>query len=95
MRLTLARCRGMPVGVSVGGMPGGGGWMAPPGPGGEEAWLDGVITQIMEQYEPPSQAASHRAVRNLPLLAVRGKDAAGEPGEGQAVARAGEPCSVW
>ena len=49
----------------------------------------------MEQYEPPSQAASQRAVRNLPLLAVRGKDAAGEPGEGQAVARAGEPCSVW
>lgn len=51
--------------------------------------------QIMNEYQPPSQAASQRAVRSLPKLTVRAKDAAGEPGEGEALARAGEPCSVW
>lgn len=51
--------------------------------------------QIMNEYQPASQAASQRAVRGLPRLAVRPKDAAGEPGEGQALARAGEACTVW
>ncbi len=51
--------------------------------------------QIMNEYQPPSQAAAQRAVRSLPKLTVRAKDATGEPGEGEALARAGEPCSVW
>ncbi len=53
------------------------------------------MSEIMAEYQPASQAAAQRAVRSLPALAVRPKDARGEPGEGQAVARAGEPCSVW
>ena len=69
------------------------------GPGGahasEQEWLDRLMSDIMAEYQPASQAASQRAVRSLPVLAVRPKDVAGEPGEGQAVARAGEPCSVW
>lgn len=51
--------------------------------------------QIMNEYQPPSQAASQRAVRSLPKLRVRAKDAGEEPREGEALARAGEPCSVW
>lgn len=51
--------------------------------------------QIMNEYQPASQAASQRAVRSLPTLRVRAASAEGEPGEGQAIARAGEPCSVW
>ena len=65
------------------------------GAGGEQEWLDRMMSQIMAEYEPASQAAAQRAVRSLPTLAVRAKEAAGEPGEGQAIARAGEPCSVW
>lgn len=65
------------------------------GGGGEQEWLDRMMSQIMAAYEPPNQGTAQRAVRSLPTLAVRAKDAVGEPGEGQAVARAGEPCSVW
>ncbi|KAI7836347.1 hypothetical protein COHA_009770 [Chlorella ohadii] len=70
-------------------MPAMGGGMAQ-----EQEWLDQVMSRIMNEYQPPSQAAAQRAVRSLPKLTVRAKDAAGEPGEGEALARAGEPCSV-
>ena len=63
-------------------------------PGGQE-WFDQLMSQIMAEYQPTSQAASQRAVRSLPTLTVRPKDVQGEPWEGEAVARAGEPCSVW
>ncbi|KAL4439039.1 hypothetical protein ABPG77_006976 [Micractinium sp. CCAP 211/92] len=89
------------------GMAGAGGFGMPAGPGGpfagagaggghpsEQEWLDRLMSEIMAEYQPASQAAAQRAVRSLPALAVRPKDARGEPGEGQAVARAGEPCSV-
>ena len=78
---------GIPVGV--GGMPPGGA-----GPG-EQEWLDQLMSRIMNEYQPASQAAAQRAIRSLPSLTVRPQEAMGEPGDGQAWARAGEPCSVW
>lgn len=74
---------------------GGGGGMDGPHPATEQEWLDQLLSRIMADYEPASQATAQRAVRSLPTLAVRAKEAKGEPGEGQAVAKAGEPCSVW
>lgn len=49
----------------------------------------------MAEYQPASQATSQRAVASLPRLRVRAAGVQGEPGEGEAVARAGEQCSVW
>ncbi|KAL4452673.1 hypothetical protein ABPG75_008335 [Micractinium tetrahymenae] len=85
-------------GMGAFGVPAGSGPFAGVGAGaghpGEQEWLDRLMSQIMAEYQPASQAAAQRAVRSLPALAVRPKGARGEPGEGQAVARAGEPCSV-
>lgn len=51
--------------------------------------------QLMNEYVPPTQATSERALRSLPTLKVRAAAATGEPGEGEAICKAGEPCSVW
>jgi hypothetical protein len=72
-------------------VPGGGGAAA----ASEQEWLDQLLSQLMQSYEPTAQPTAQRVVRGLPRLAVRPKEADGEPGEGQAVAKAGEPCSVW
>ena len=91
LRLPRPAYRGVSVAMPMGAVPGGR-MMAP---GGEQEWLDQLMSQVMAEYQPASQAASQRALRSLPTLTVRAKHAEGEPREGQAVARAGEPCSIW
>jgi hypothetical protein len=61
------------------------------------ACLPGSITSSDAVMWPTlsPQATARRALRSLRVLAVRPADAQGEPGEGQAVSKAGEPCTVW
>lgn len=56
--------------------------------------LDAIISQLMEQYEPRSQATSRRVRAALPRLRVRKAGSSGEAAEGEAVAAAGEACTV-
>jgi hypothetical protein len=66
----------------------------PPAGATEQEWLDQVMSQLMASYEPPAQATAARVRNALPRMKVRAASSAGEPGEGEACVRAGEPCAV-
>uniref|UniRef100_A0A1D2ACM3 RING-type domain-containing protein n=1 Tax=Auxenochlorella protothecoides TaxID=3075 RepID=A0A1D2ACM3_AUXPR len=60
-------------------------------PGSES--MDDIMTRIMDDYQPVSHPTARRAREAFPRLRVR---PAGQkdPGEGEAAAAAGEPCSI-